>query len=144
MSTQLKPKIIKFKKVSERDGCLTVAETDKELPFTVKRVFWISDVPAGMERANHACKNSDTILICIKGQLKVALDTGEVEREYLLDSSEMGILVPRLVWMKISDFSQEAVLLVLSSEKYLAEEYCEDYKTFLKEKDGRNEEGKDE
>ena len=96
-------------------------------------MFWIYDVPEGIERANHACRNSDSVLICIKGEIKILLDDGKKEFQYFLNSSDKGVLVPRMVWMKTSEFSADAILLVLSSEKYYPEEYCDDYDMFLRE-----------
>lgn len=133
MENKLIPRLISLKKVQDTEGILVVGEYEKEIPFPIKRVFWIYDVPEGIERANHACRNSDSVLICIKGEIKILLDDGKKEFQYFLNSSDKGVLVPRMVWMKTSEFSADAILLVLSSEKYYPEEYCDDYDMFLRE-----------
>lgn len=133
MENKLIPRLISLKKVQDTEGILVVGEYEKEIPFPIKRVFWIYDVPEGIERANHACRNSDSVLICIKGEIKILLDDGKKEFQYFLNSSDKGVLVPRMVWMKTSEFSADAILLVLSSGKYYPEEYCDDYDMFLRE-----------
>lgn len=132
MASNLIPKLIQFKKVQDSDGVLVVGEYEKEIPFPIKRAFWIYNVPEGMERANHACKNADSVLICIKGKIKISLNDGNKEKDYFLECSDKGVLVPRMVWMKVSEFSSDAILLVLSSEKYSSEEYCNNYSLFIR------------
>lgn len=137
MENKLMPGVIELKKVQDAEGILVVGEYEKELPFPIKRAFWIYNVPEGIERANHACRNSDSILVCVKGEVVITLDDGKQKLQYFLNTPDKGVIVPRMVWMKTAEFSKDAVLLVLSSGKYYPEEYCDDYDLFLKEKDLR-------
>ena len=123
---------IQFKMIQEPDGTLTVAEVGESLPFLVKRFFMISDVPPGGKRGEHACKNSDFVYFCVNGSLKVLLDNGIRQEEYFLERGNRGLFVPRMTWMKIHEFSQDAVLLILASEKYETGQYYNNYTDFQK------------
>lgn len=134
MERNVKNNLIDLKEVVASDGNLVVTEVEQTLPFPVKRVFWIFNTPDKAVRADHASKNSDFVLICLNGQLTVELDNGKEKEKYHLNSSNVALYIPRMVWMRVYDFSENAILLVLASEKYAADQYCEDYNLFLKEK----------
>ena len=123
---------IQFKIIQEPDGTLTVAEVGELLPFLVKRFFMISDVPPDGKRGEHACKNSDFVYFCVNGSLRVLLDNGIRQEEYFLERGNRGLFVPRMTWMKIYEFSKDAVLLILASEKYETGQYYSDYASFQK------------
>lgn len=125
---------INFTQVDEADGSLVYMESMSEIPFDVKRVFYIFNTPADAIRAEHANKNTDFVLIAVHGSVKVQVDDGEVKEIYVLDSADKGVFIPRMTWMRTYDFSDDAVLLVLASEKYERNQYVESYEEFLERK----------
>lgn len=135
MEANRMPEKILLNEHEENDGSLIVVESEKDIPFLVKRTFWIYNTPENAVRAEHACRNSDFLFVCLSGRVKITLDNGRTERSYVLDRPSQGILVPRMTWMKTEKFSEDAILLVLASEKYDPMQYCSDYKIFLKEID---------
>lgn len=126
--------IIPIKQIQESDGKLSVVESIKHLPFIIKRIFYISDVPSGSERGNHASITSEFFYICLRGAVKIDIDTGEKFQTFILSSDDNGLFLPRKTWMRIYDFSSDALLLVLASEPYSAAEYYENYNTFKRGK----------
>lgn len=126
--------IIPIKQIQEPDGKLCVVESIKHLPFIIKRIFYISDVPFGSVRGNHASITSDFFYVCLCGTVKIDIDTGEIIQTFILSSDDKGLFLPRKTWMRIYDFTSDALLLVLASEPYSAEEYYEDYNTFKRGK----------
>lgn len=112
-------------------GSLTVAEVGKEIPFEVKRVYWIYDVPEHKSRGNHANSVSHQYLIAVKGYVHVCLENKEGRKYYQLDSPDKGLLIPPCTWNELLEFSEDAVLLVLSSEPYRPEMYINSHEEFL-------------
>lgn len=135
----MKSHLIPFTQIDEEDGSLVFLEGMSEVPFTIKRVFYIFNNPKEAVRANHANKNTDFVLIAVHGNVKVEVDDGVEKQTYTLDTSNKGLYIPHMTWMRTFDFKQEAVLLALASEKYEKNQYYEDYEEFIKIKmEGRN------
>ncbi len=97
------------------------------IPFPIKRVFYIHHVPEGGRRGGHAHSSNCQILICINGSLNLTLTDGRREMKYHLDDPTRGVIIPPDVWTRMTDFSPQAVLLVLNSEEYREEEYIHDF-----------------
>lgn len=133
----MESRLIEFTQVDEEDGSLVFMEGTKEVPFEIKRVFYIFDNPKDAVRANHANKETDFVLIAVHGSVKVEVDDGTDKQTYTLHESKKGLYIPHMTWMRTFDFEKEAVLLVLASEKYAKNQYYEDYKEFLKAKCGK-------
>lgn len=112
-------------------GSLTVAEMEKDVPFLVRRVYWIYNVPAGQERGKHANRVTHQYLVAVKGCVKICLENGEGRKMYCLDSPDKGLHIPPLTWNELLYFSADAVLLVLSSHPYQPEMYINSYEEFL-------------
>lgn len=112
-------------------GSLTVAEMEKEVPFLVRRVYWIYNVPAGQERGKHANRITHQYLVAVKGYVKICLENREGRQTYCLDSPDKGLHIPPLTWNELLEFSSDAVLLVLSSHPYQPEMYINSYEEFL-------------
>lgn len=127
-------KEIDLKAIRETDGSIVIAEAMKEVPFLIKRIFCISDVPVGETRGEHASKSTDFFYICLRGSLKIETDDGREKKTYKFDSSDKGLFLPKKTWMKIYDFSPDAILLTLASEAYCADDYYENYDVFIAEK----------
>lgn len=133
-------RIINFNSVAEIDGKLTFWESEKDIPFDIKRIFYIQNVPTGCVRANHASSNSDFLLIAIVGEISVTLENNKGKEIYLLNNSSEGLLVPRMTWMKTHDFSENAILLVVSDKEYKDTNYISDYNMFVENINSNNEE----
>lgn len=111
-------------------GSLTVAEIEKDIPFDIKRVYWIYGVPQGEARGNHANRITYQYLVAVKGCVHICLENKEGRKYYHLDSPDKGLLIPPYTWNELLEFSEDAVLLVLSSEPYRPEMYINSYEEF--------------
>lgn len=125
-------KLITIPKISDIRGDLSYAELSKELPFIVKRIFTVYNVPTKDVRGEHAHRKLHQVLICLKGSVTVLLDDGKNCTEVVLSSPEFGIYIKPLVWSVQYKYSQDAILLVLSSDTYKAQDYIRDYEEFIK------------
>src|SRR5437763_5829102 len=123
-------KLIRLPVVCEARGNLTFGEYDTHLPFVPLRYFLVFDVPAGQRRGGHAHRRVSQALICVRGTVAVEIDDGRQRDEIMLDSPARALVVPPLVWAT-QTFAAGAVLLVLCSERYDAEEYVRDYDEFI-------------
>lgn len=117
---------------SDARGSLTVAETSKEIPFTVKRAYWIYNVPQMTQRGKHASRTTQQFLIAIKGSVEISLENKNGKAKYLLNSPDQGLLIPPLTWNELLYLSPDSILLVLSSEHYQPENYINSHTEFLK------------
>ncbi|HLP80776.1 MAG TPA: FdtA/QdtA family cupin domain-containing protein, partial [Nitrosomonas sp.] len=112
-------------------GSLSVTEFEKDLPFTVKRCFWVFDVPSKEVRGQHAHKECHQFLVCVAGQVVVMLDDGINRTQIKLDSPSLGLHIPPKVWGVQYKYSPDAVMIVLASHKYDANDYIRDYNQFV-------------
>lgn len=117
---------------SDRKGNLSVVENGITLPFNVKRVYYIYDVPGGESRGAHAHKELSQLIIAVSGSFKVVLDDGNEKRTFFLNRPYQGLYVKPGMWRDLEDFSSGAVCMVLASEIYIAEDYIRDYNEFIK------------
>ncbi|MBI3172665.1 MAG: WxcM-like domain-containing protein [Chloroflexi bacterium] len=125
--------VVKLPLVVDLRGSLSFAETGQFLPFVPQRYFLVFDVPSREVRGEHAHRTCHQFLVCIKGSCSVVVDDGQHRAEVLLDRPNLGIHVPPMVWATEYKYSVDAVLLVLASDVYKAEDYIRDYDLFLKE-----------
>ena len=116
---------------SERNGNLTVVENGAVLPFDVKRVYYLYDVPGGESRGAHAHKELEQLIVAASGSFTVTLDDGICKRSFFLNRPYQGLYVKPGLWRDLLDFSSGAVVMVLASEVYLKEDYIRDYEEFL-------------
>ena len=116
---------------SDRKGNLTVVENNKTLPFDVKRVYYIYDVPGGESRGSHAHKSLKQLIVAASGSFRVTLDDGTTKRSFILNRPYQGLCVMPGMWRDLDDFSSGAVCMVLASDLYDADDYIRDYKEFL-------------
>ena len=116
---------------SDRKGNLSVVENGITLPFDVKRVYYLYDVPGGESRGAHAHKELSQLIIAASGSFKVTLDDGNVKRTFFLNRPYQGLFVRPGMWRDLEDFSSGAVCMVLASDVYMAKDYIRDYKEFL-------------
>ncbi|WP_347489327.1 FdtA/QdtA family cupin domain-containing protein [Desulfoscipio sp. XC116] len=123
--------IIKFRLHSDIRGGLIAVEQLKDIPFEIKRIYYIFDVTEGTRRGFHAHKKLRQVMFCPHGSCKIMLDDGTEKAEVLLDSPDKGLLVNSNIWREIFDFSQGTVLMVLASDYYNECDYIRDYGEFL-------------
>lgn len=120
---------------SDRKGNLTVVENGQTLPFDVKRVYYLYDVPGGENRGAHAHKNLEQLIIAASGSFKVTLDDGKCKRTFFLNRPYQGLYVKPGMWRDLEDFSSGAVCLVLASEVYQSDDYIREYPSFISYRD---------
>ncbi len=131
-------KMYHFPPHGDHRGQLIAIEAQKDLPFAVKRVYYIYDTLAGVRRGFHAHKCLQQVLICVSGSCKIHLDDGTETAEVLLDKPSEGLYIANNMWREMYDFSPGAVLLVLASAHYDEADYIRNYEDFLKYvKEGR-------
>lgn len=117
-------------KYLDRRGNLSVIEQKKEVPFDIKRAYWIYDVPGGERRGGHAYKTNDEFIVALSGSFDVVLDDGKSRRTFQMNRSYYGLPIPHGMWREIENFSTNAVALVLASEDYNEDDYIRDYELF--------------
>ena len=116
---------------SDRKGNITVVENGKTLPFDVKRVYYLYDVPSGESRGAHAHKDLSQLIIAASGSFRVVLDDGQYKRSFFLNSPYQGLYVKSGMWRDLEDFSSGAVCMVLASDVYQKDDYIRDYEMFI-------------
>ena len=119
---------------SDRKGNISVVENNKDIPFEVKRVYYLYDVPGGESRGAHAHKELSQLIIAASGSFTVTLDDGNVKRTFLLNRQYQGLYVKTGIWRDLDDFSSGSVCLVLASHPYDEKDYIRDYEEFIKYK----------
>jgi WxcM-like protein len=122
--------LINFPIVPDHRGNLTFIEGNRHIPFEIRRVFYLYDVPGGESRAGHALKNVEQVLIAMSGSFDVVLDDGDGRETITLNRSYFGLYVPSLMWRELENFSSGSVCLVLASELYSEDAYFRDYDEF--------------
>ena len=119
---------------SPRKGDISVVENGITVPFDTNRVYYLYDVPGGVDRGGHAHKELKQLIVAASGSFTVVLDDGIVKRSVVLNRPYMGLYVVPGIWRVLEDFSSGSVCLVLASEKYDPNDYIRDYEEFLKYK----------
>lgn len=123
--------IINLPKIEDHRGNLSFVEEDSHIPFNIRRVYWIYDVPGGEFRGSHAFKESEEFIVAISGSFDLILHDGREERKYSLNRSYYGVYIPKLVFRRLENFSTNSLALVLSSTYYNADDYIRDFDEFL-------------
>ena len=116
---------------SDRKGNLTVVQNGETLPFDVKRVYYLYDVPGGESRGAHAHKELEQLIVAVSGSFTVTLDDGYCRRTFFLNRPYQGLYVKPGMWRDLGDFSSGAVCMVLASEVYQADDYIRSYEEFI-------------
>lgn len=125
-------KIIQLPRFIDPRGNLSFTEQDNQIPFIIKRIYWIYDVPGGTDRGGHAYAENTEFVIALSGSFDVLLDDGEHVERFSLNRSYYGLLIPKMVWRTMVNFSTNSLALVLSSTEYSESDYIRDYQKFLK------------
>ena len=129
-----------FQQHGDHRGQLVALEEGKEIPFQVKRVYYMYDTVEGVRRGYHAHKCLEQILICVHGSCKILLDNGKETAVVNLDTPYEGLYISNDMWREMYDFSEDAVLMVLASELYDEADYIRNYDEFLKFVEEKNHE----
>jgi len=124
-------RLLEFPQNGDERGHLVVVEGNQDIPFEIKRVFYIYGSDKDVIRGRHANYRSEFVLINVAGTSKVKVDDGEKQKIFYLDRPHIGIYLPKLVWKDMYDFSGDSVLLCLASEHYDADEYIRNYNDYL-------------
>ncbi|MCR4682475.1 MAG: FdtA/QdtA family cupin domain-containing protein [Clostridiales bacterium] len=130
----MKPFLLNFPQRGDERGWLVVAEGNKDVPFDIKRIFYIYGTEPRVVRGQHANRNSEFVLVNVAGSCKVRTRDGRGDdRLFELNRPNMGLFIPKMVWKDMFDFSPDSILLCLSSESYDPSEYIRSYELFSAE-----------
>lgn len=125
-------RIINLPKVEDPRGNLTFIEESKHIPFDIKRVYYLYDVPGGESRGGHANTKTAQLIIAVSGSFDVIVDNGLMKQRFHLNRSYFGLYIPTYLWRELDNFSSSSVCLVLASDFYSPDDYIRDYNEFLK------------
>jgi len=129
-TVNLESKIIALPKLEDDRGNLSFLQNFDQIPFEIKRLYWIYDVPSGESRGGHAYYKLEELIIALSGSFDVVADDGTKKEKYHLNSSNQGCYIPMLFWREIKNFSTNAIALIVSSREYNANDYIYDYNVF--------------
>ncbi|EXZ90628.1 WxcM-like domain-containing protein [Bacteroides fragilis] len=127
-------KVLDLPKILDKRGNLSIIQEVENIPFKIKRIYWIYDVPGGERRGGHAYKKNQEFIVALSGSFDVVLDDGNCEKVFSLNRSYYGIYVPQGIWRKMQNFSTNALALVLSSTNYDPDDYILEYIDFVQSK----------
>jgi dTDP-4-dehydrorhamnose 3,5-epimerase-like enzyme len=126
------PHIINLPKIEDERGNLTFIEEENHIPFKIKRVYWIYDVPGGQKRGGHAFKEQQEFIVALSGSFDVVIDDGKQKQTFSLNRSYYGLYIPNGLWREMNNFSTNSLALVLCSTEFSEDDYIRDYAAFLK------------
>ena len=125
------PEIIHLPKILDARGNLSFAENFKQIPFEIKRIYWLYDVPGGECRGGHAYRENEELIIALSGAFDVTIDDGKEKRTYTLNRSYYGLYIPKGLWREIENFSSNAFALEFGSTAYNELDYIRNYDEFI-------------
>jgi len=126
-------RIVELPRISDPRGNLTFIEGDRHVPFTIRRVYYLYDVPGGAERGGHAHRHLEQLIVAMSGSFDVVLDDGTNRTRFHLNRSYNGLYVCPMTWRELDNFSSGSVCMVLASRPYEESDYYRDYERFLEE-----------
>ena len=127
-----KCRIINFPQVNDARGNLSFIEERKNIPFELKRVYYLYDVPSGAKRGGHAHIALESVIIALSGSFDVKLDDGFNKKSFFLNRPHYGLFIPAGIWRGIENFSSNSIALVLASNLYVESDYIRNYRAFKK------------
>ncbi len=126
--------ILPLNKIHNRAGNITIVEGKKHIPFEIKRIYYLYDIPGGEDRGGHAHKELRQLIVAASGSFNVLLDDGINKKVVNLNRPDYGLLVVPGIWRELMEFSSGAICLVLASDNYQESDYLRDYNVFIKQK----------
>jgi oxalate decarboxylase/phosphoglucose isomerase-like protein (cupin superfamily) len=126
----MSPELINLPKLLDPRGNLSFIEEDTHLPFKIRRVYWIYDVPGGEQRGGHAFRETEELIVALSGSFDVVLDDESKEYRYSLNRSYYGIFVPKMMWRTMENFSTNSLALIIASTDYDGKDYIRDFEAF--------------
>lgn len=120
-----------FQHHGDERGQLIALEEQKDIPFKIKRIYYMYDTKSGVRRGFHSHKTLEQILVCVSGECKILLDDGKCREEVILQKPYEGLYIGPNMWREMYDFSEDAVLMVFASEYYNEQDYIRDYEEFI-------------
>lgn len=128
----MNPVLIDLPKFLDLRGNLSFIEEDTHLPFKIRRVYWIYDVPGGEHRGGHAFRETEEMIVALSGSFDVVLHDGEKEFRFSLSRSYFGVFVPKMMWRMLENFSTNSLALIIASTDYDESDYIRDFEEFKK------------
>lgn len=126
------PELVDLPKIDDPRGNLTFIEEERHLPFSIRRVYWIYDVPGGQTRGGHAFREQQEMIVALSGSFDVVIDDGDESRRFHLNRSYFGLYVPNGLWRFLDNFSTNSVAMVLSSTYYDENDYIRDFGEYVR------------
>lgn len=126
----MEPKIIELPKILDKRGNLSFFEGESQIPFEIKRTYWIYDVPGGEERGSHSFKEQQEFIIALSGSFDVVLNDGIKEEKISLNRSYYGLYIPKMYWRRLENFSTNSLALIVSDKLFDANDYIRDFDQF--------------
>jgi hypothetical protein len=124
------PQIINLPKILDKRGNLSFFENSSQIPFEIKRTYWIYDVPGGEFRGGHAYRETEEFIVALSGSFDIVLDNGNKKEMFSLNRSYYGLYVPQMYWREMNNFSTNSLALIVSNTEYSEADYIRDYDEF--------------
>lgn len=128
-----KSRIIDLPIITDQRGNLSIAEESKAIPFAIKRIYYLYDVPTGAARGGHAHKEMESVIVALSGSFDVIIDDGNKKQNFFLNRPHYGLYVPPFTWREIINFSSNSIALAIVSTPYDESDYIRDYESFKKQ-----------
>ena len=126
--------LIELPKILDDRGNLSFFESDRQIPFPIKRVYWIYDVPGGEQRGGHAYKDLQEVIVALSGSFDVVLHDGFEEKRFSLNRSYYGLYIPNMIWRHVENFSTNSLALIVANANYDEGDYIRDFSKFVEMK----------
>ncbi len=126
-------RVVPLPKIDDVRGNLSFVEERRQIPFAIRRVYWLYDVPGGATRDGHAYYTLEEFIIAVSGSFDVAIDDGKEQQVVQLNRSYVGLYVPPMVWRRLENFSSNSVALILASQPFSEQDYLCEYQDFIRQ-----------
>lgn len=127
----IKPSLIYLPRINDERGNLSFFQNQTHLPFDIKRVYWVYDVPGGEQRGGHAFTDVQEVIIALSGSFDVVLNDGKEKKIFTLNRSYFGLFVPRMIWRHMENFSTNSLALIATDAFYKQDQYIRDFESFI-------------
>jgi len=125
-------RIVELPRIEDVRGNLSFVEERRHIPFAIRRVYWVYDVPGGATRDGHAYYTLEEFIIAVSGSFDVAIDNGKEQQVVQLNRSYFGLYIPPMIWRRLENFSSNSVALILASQPFSEEDYLREYQDFVR------------